>query len=1240
MMRKFLQNWGLLSLICVLSCLAGKAQADTSDDYGTLLWHTDFTDAMALDMKTAYGDMRSFEMENGDYISMEFYGVGLYPEGTNDKFPEYTGYMETAKYTGEFDPEALEMPDTEPYAVTGTFSSIKTIVFKQLATGTKRGLKISVKGDGDSDWVALWEKNIDDSENCQNTSNGGREATDVLEVNRTNCQIKFEATTPSSANAYLKEISVYGEASSDDGSGYTFTFDPEDGAKVTSVSQITINASGTIMANWDDFEEKDVKVYYVGSDQARDEEEPVAYGKDFDYDDEDNPTAITIYLNNTITSAGLYRCDVPEGFLYCGSATNMSEALSTFFTIQSDIDNGDTSLTLDPADGSIVESLSTITVSGKVAVNWSEYSESDIKVYNAMGDEVATVETDGIEDVYGDSWDYNDAEIITLTPTITDAGTYTLKIPAGFFYVGENQAASAAIEATYTILGSSNEDTSVEFIPENNSTVSSIYEIDIASAQDENGYYSTPFIWLLSDEGSDEALQQITVKNASGKDVTYVSEVEFIYSTDGEGTQVGVELKLHQEIVSAGRYTYTIPANSYAVGGVTEGNEQQIIAFVVDGSEEDTHLTLDPPSGETVGSLSTITVSGLLSVNNNFSASDIVVYDNDNNPVAYGADIEDIYDEDNWTYNNAEIITLDTTIKDAGDYTLVIPEDFFFIGAAQNQTSGEILAFYTVTGEGDASDITYVPAEGDTVETLSEISITCEDGLGWLLDDDDLSEIVVKNTVTNETVTTVVDYESIQSDNDDEDLTLGVRLFLETPITVAGKYNYTIPAGAFVWGESDRQAKQGQNTLSMTYNEETTVYFSVSGVGSGSNLTFDPESGSNVTSLSQITVGCEDGIDCSWNYTTEVTVTNDKGVVVANSTDCEVNYPEDDPWGAATSCTILLDSEITDAGTYTVTIPEGYFVIGSDYANSEELTLTYIISGGESGYEFTFVPDDGETVEGDVDEIQILVKNAYMTINAWEEAIWDPIEIKDENGNVAATFSLEEWFGAYPIQDDDWNTIGYECYLSQTISDPGTYTYTIPANAFWVGPDWAAMDDYSPEMTVQFTIANSEPTVYEFTFSPADGEYVEGPVSELTVTVDNAMIANWDEFLETDIVVTNAETGEVVTGVEEWGFDEIFEYSEEGYPTLVGYTFTLADEISEPGTYTYTYPEHAFLLGPDEADMSDEMTITFTITESDGIKSAIKDATGDDRYYNLNGQRVTTPRKGIYILNGKKVVVK
>jgi Leucine-rich repeat (LRR) protein len=46
------------------------------------------------------------------------------------------------------------------------------------------------------------------------------------------------------------------------------------------------------------------------------------------------------------------------------------------------------------------------------------------------------------------------------------------------------------------------------------------------------------------------------------------------------------------------------------------------------------------------------------------------------------------------------------------------------------------------------------------------------------------------------------------------------------------------------------------------------------------------------------------------------------------------------------------------------------------------------------------------------------------------------------------------------------------------------------------------------------------------------------------------------------------------------------------------------------------------------------------VGSSDGIESANRETTANDRYYNLKGQRVEKPTKGVYIVNGKKVVIR
>ena len=125
-------------------------------------------------------------------LSFTFNGVGVYPAGTNAKFPEITGFMQTAKYTGEY-------KAAEPSVVTSPLASITKITLHQAATGGKRGIKVSVKGDGDADWVAIHNVAIANAK--------GEDLT--LEVNRTNCQIKFE-NLALGQNAYVTNLAIYG----------------------------------------------------------------------------------------------------------------------------------------------------------------------------------------------------------------------------------------------------------------------------------------------------------------------------------------------------------------------------------------------------------------------------------------------------------------------------------------------------------------------------------------------------------------------------------------------------------------------------------------------------------------------------------------------------------------------------------------------------------------------------------------------------------------------------------------------------------------------------------------------------------------------------------------------------------------------------------------------------------------------------------------------------------------------
>lgn len=159
------------------------------------LYSTDFTDWKKIDRKKAENKEVKLKTQfsNEDLI-FTLNGVGAEPTGTQKKFPTYTGYMITAKYTGEYS-------KAEPSAVTSPLKSITKIVLTQAATGPDRGIKVSVKGDGDADWVIIHNISID-----KNKTSG---ETLTIDVNRTNCQIKFENYTLGQ-NAYIVDLNIYG----------------------------------------------------------------------------------------------------------------------------------------------------------------------------------------------------------------------------------------------------------------------------------------------------------------------------------------------------------------------------------------------------------------------------------------------------------------------------------------------------------------------------------------------------------------------------------------------------------------------------------------------------------------------------------------------------------------------------------------------------------------------------------------------------------------------------------------------------------------------------------------------------------------------------------------------------------------------------------------------------------------------------------------------------------------------
>ena len=159
-----------------------------------------------------------------------------------------------------------------------------------------------------------------------------------------------------------------------------------------------------------------------------------------------------------------------------------------------------------------------------------------------------------------------------------------------------------------------------------------------------------------------------------------------------------------------------------------------------------------------------------------------------------------------------------------------------------------------------------------------------------------------------------------------------MKLTLDTEITDNGNYRLHIPANYFILGTG----------MSNVNSKETSVLYTID---QPIKITVTPENNSTVESLKEITIECESGIDVPSMGTIQLLNAQNEVVASATGEDCELLLPEGaGPWDPYTGVTIKLDQEVTEKGTYKLVIPEGFFYLGENYENSDEMTFTYSIN--------------------------------------------------------------------------------------------------------------------------------------------------------------------------------------------------------------------------------------------------------------------------------------------------------
>ena len=174
-----------LSLLFVLLTVGTIAKGQNIQEL--CLFNTDFTEWEKVNNSSSEQTVEKKTAFTKESLTFTLLNNEVNPTGTNEsKFGDKVGWMMAAK-------------DPNTYVITSPLASITKVVFTHGATGSNRGYKLEVKGDGDADWVVV-------SNSIANPAAG---VTVTATVNRKNCQLRFTNLT-TNQNAYMFDLKIYG----------------------------------------------------------------------------------------------------------------------------------------------------------------------------------------------------------------------------------------------------------------------------------------------------------------------------------------------------------------------------------------------------------------------------------------------------------------------------------------------------------------------------------------------------------------------------------------------------------------------------------------------------------------------------------------------------------------------------------------------------------------------------------------------------------------------------------------------------------------------------------------------------------------------------------------------------------------------------------------------------------------------------------------------------------------------
>ncbi len=546
-----------------------------------------------------------------------------------------------------------------------------------------------------------------------------------------------------------------------------------------------------------------------------------------------------------------------------------------------------------------------------------------------------------------------------------------------------------------------------------------------------------------------------------------------------------------------------------------------------------------------------------------------------------------------------------------------LPAGMFLLGANEVESEAMTYSFTLVAAEEPEPTVfeySFDPADGSEVYSLRSIEFTCETGVtcNYMNKESRWGDAKLYDAQNREVaevvyVTPIGDYQTKTYTG--FTFTLGQDLSGVT-ITDLGDYYFVLPAGyiAFYDGQSGKYIDTTEDVIAhYTIIEDTYVPQDLS-------FTIDPADESEVTSLRSVSFYREAGLDNRTggidSFSSARKAGEDGDVPMSSIAVYDENWEEvtsvgsvsedyDENWESySIAIHYTFKERVVDPGKYYVTIPAGSFVIHEEgrYFDNEEMILTYYVLGGdeaESG--LVFDPASGSVVE---------------TLSGFKATCDEGLSISLEPGEGIGVYnssSVELTYAEYVENDLDDDGFIDEIVFTfvEEITEEGVYYVYIPAGYIQYG-----------------LTANEEMYLTYYVGSSAANN--EALYKQLCEEIDRA-----SDYLDDTWLEIQSEYPEVVAELEST------------YNSIASQLTSLQMQVDmqhNAGILETTADDDEAQLESIVAAIADLLAVARG--EETGIHGVSSDYSDVD-VYTLGGQKVVAPlKKGVYIVGGKKVLVK